>query len=269
LRLVVRELFIDAAPQRVYELLTDAQQLIEWMAPEANVDPRVGGQIRWKHLNGDSVIGSFVELVPARRIVFTYGWDRADVEIPPGSTTVEIDLRPSGSGTALRLVHRGLNPPMADAHAGGWTNYLRRLTAVAEGRDPGPDHLANERVPSAPARNPQVTDRRSPEERFWALAKDLLAQPGITRSTMMGFPCLRLDGEFFASFDRRTGSLVVKLDAARVSTLLSAGKGEPFAPNGRRFREWASVPIEHRRSWGPLIDEAVDFAARRRTARQG
>jgi uncharacterized protein YndB with AHSA1/START domain len=150
-KLVDRELFIDAPPLRVYELLTDARLLIEWMAPEANVDARVGGEIRWTHLNGDSVIGTFVELVPARRVVFTYGWDRDDVEIPPGSTTVEIDLRPSGSGTMLHLVHRGLSPPMADAHAGGWANYLGRLAAVAEGRDPGRDLLAGERVPSAPA----------------------------------------------------------------------------------------------------------------------
>jgi hypothetical protein len=38
---------------------------------------------------------------------------------------------------------------MADAHAGGWANYLGRLAATAEGRDPGPDALAHERVPSA------------------------------------------------------------------------------------------------------------------------
>ena len=107
------------------------------------------GRSARRTLNGDSVIGTFVELVPARRVVFTYGWDRADVEIPPGSTTVEIDLRPSGAGTELHLVHRGLSVPMADAHAGGWANYLGRLGAVAEGRYPGPDRLAGERVPSA------------------------------------------------------------------------------------------------------------------------
>jgi hypothetical protein len=109
----------------------------------------------------------------------------------------------------------------------------------------------------------------SPEERFWALAEELLAQPGITRSTMMGFPCLRLDGQFFASFDLRTGRLVVKLDAARVSALIRAGTAEPFAPNGRRFREWASVPIERGRSWGRLIDGALATAAARRGARPG
>jgi uncharacterized protein YndB with AHSA1/START domain len=149
MNLVDRRVFIAASPARVYELLTDAELLVEWMAPQASLDPRPGGEVTWTHHNGDRVIGTFVELVPARRIVFTYGWDRPDVNIPPGSTTVEIDLRPSDGGTELHLVHRGLAGPMADAHRGGWNNYLARLTAVAEGRDPGPDPLAGERVPAA------------------------------------------------------------------------------------------------------------------------
>jgi uncharacterized protein YndB with AHSA1/START domain len=95
------------------------------------------------------VVGRFVELVPARRVVFTFGWDREDVGIEPGSTTVEIDLRPLDGGTDVHLVHRGLAGPMADAHAGGWTNYLARLQSVGAGREPGPDPLARERVPRA------------------------------------------------------------------------------------------------------------------------
>jgi hypothetical protein len=69
--------------------------------------------------------------------------------IPPGSTTVQIDLYPHEQGTELHLQHRGLAGPMADAHRGGWANYLARLAACAEGRDPGPDPLASERVPAA------------------------------------------------------------------------------------------------------------------------
>lgn len=68
---------------------------------------------------------------------------------PTRSTTVEIDLGPTGGGTELRLVHRGLPGPMAHAHAGGWNNYLDGLATVAERRDPRPDPLADERVPSA------------------------------------------------------------------------------------------------------------------------
>jgi uncharacterized protein YndB with AHSA1/START domain len=148
-KLVDRRTFIAAPPSIVYELLTDAGRFVEWMAPDADIDPRVGGAITWRHVNGDRCAGTFVELVPDRRVVFTYGWDRADVGIAPGSTTVEIDLRPSDGGTELHLVHRGLPEAMVGPHTGGWANYLGRLATVAEGRDPGVDPLANERVPSA------------------------------------------------------------------------------------------------------------------------
>jgi uncharacterized protein YndB with AHSA1/START domain len=149
MKLVDKTVDIDAPADLLYELLTHAEHLVRWMAVSAQVDAEVGGTIRWTHANGDSCSGRFVELVPARRIVFTYGWERAEVEVPPGSTTVEITLEPSGDTTRLRLVHRGLAGPMADAHEGGWTNYLTRLAATAEGRHPGPDALAAERVPTA------------------------------------------------------------------------------------------------------------------------
>jgi hypothetical protein len=101
------------------------------------------------------------------------------------------------------------------------------------------------------------------EARFWELAAPLLDQAGVTRSTMMGFPCLRLQGDFFATCDRQSGDLVVKLDQAQVSALIAAGRAEPFAPNGRRFREWAAIPYERRRTWARQLDAALGAAAAR------
>ena len=149
MKLVDRTLHIDADPEVVYELLTDPAGLVRWMAEAAEVDARPGGRIRWTHRNGDACAGEIVELVPGRRVVFTYGWERADIGVPPGSTTVDITLTPTAGGTELHLVHRGLAGPMADAHRGGWSNYLARLAVVAEGGDPGPDPLEAERVPRA------------------------------------------------------------------------------------------------------------------------
>lgn len=100
------------------------------------------------------------------------------------------------------------------------------------------------------------------EERFWSLAQPLLTRPGVASSTMMGLPCLRVHGHFFASCDRRTGHLLVKLSEARVTQLLDAGHAEPFAPAGRRFRQWAAFPPAMASTWGPLIDEALAFAER-------
>ena len=76
-----------------------------------------------------------------------------------------------------------------------------------------------------------------PEACFWDIAHTFLKTDSVTRSTMMGLPCLRVNGHFFASFDPRTNSLVVKLPAARVDELIASHLGAPFAPAGRRFRE--------------------------------
>ena len=148
MKLVDKTIVIAAPPGDVYALLTDAELLVEWMAPTAQLDARPGGEVTWTHHNGDTVRGEFVELIPNRRVVFTYGWDRVDVGVPPGATVVEITLKAVAAGTELRLVHRGLEGPMADAHDGGWGNYLGRLVACSEGRDPGADPLAGERVPT-------------------------------------------------------------------------------------------------------------------------
>jgi hypothetical protein len=77
---------------------------------------------------------------------------------------------------------------------------------------------------------------------FWELVEPMYADPAVQRSTMTGLPCVRLYGRFFASLDRRTGALLVKLPAQRVAQLVTAGYGEPFAPAGRVFREWVGAP---------------------------
>jgi hypothetical protein len=98
------------------------------------------------------------------------------------------------------------------------------------------------------------------EELFWQLAEPLLTEPEVTSSTMMGLPCLRLSGRFFASLDRRTQALLVKLPADQVGELIAAGEGEPFAPAGRVFRQWVALPRPDRDRWRALLAEARHFA---------
>jgi uncharacterized protein YndB with AHSA1/START domain len=149
-KLAAQQLVIHADPDQVFDLLTDPALFVRWMADEATLDPTPGGIVRWTHPNGDTVSGHYVEVDRPRRLVFSYGWERVAVGIPPGSTTVEIDLvaQPDGS-TLVKLVHRGLSDGAADAHQGGWQHYLDRLRHTAQGDPVGPDPWANRRVPSA------------------------------------------------------------------------------------------------------------------------
>jgi hypothetical protein len=98
------------------------------------------------------------------------------------------------------------------------------------------------------------------EEQFWALAASILESDDAVEGTMMGSRCLRVCGEFTAMIHTKTGELIVKLPAERVSELIEAGSVESFAPNGRVFREWALVPDTAADAWAPLVAEAVAFA---------
>lgn len=99
-----------------------------------------------------------------------------------------------------------------------------------------------------------------PRALYEELTDDLLYDPAVGRATMMGFPCVRWAGRFFAGYDKRAGTLVVKLPEERVTSLIDSGAGDPFAPSGRTFREWLSVPTVDRKLWARLLEEAVDFA---------
>ena len=93
------------------------------------------------------------------------------------------------------------------------------------------------------------------------LTDDLLYDPAVGRSTMMGYPCVRRAGRFFASFDTRADALVVKLSADRVAELLDDGTGEQFSPNGRVFREWVTITEPDPDVWEKLLAEARHVAA--------
>ena len=99
------------------------------------------------------------------------------------------------------------------------------------------------------------------EARFWRAASPLLEREAVTQSTMMGFPCLRVAGKFLASYDRSQGDLLVKLPGDRVNQLIADGAGRPFAPAGRRFREWVAIPPASERDWPAYLDEARQFVS--------
>ncbi len=80
--------------------------------------------MRWTHPNGATVVGRFLELLPPRRVVFTYGWEDGRLGVPPESTTVEIDLVEHEGATTVRLVHHGLPPEAVADHERGWAYFL-------------------------------------------------------------------------------------------------------------------------------------------------
>ncbi len=107
-----------------------------------------------------------------------------------------------------------------------------------------------------------MTSNDHPNDKlFWNLAEEHLAGRGAERGTMMGSPCLRTNGDFYATVHRKTKQLIVKLPEARALALIEGGTGTEFKPAGRVFREWLAVSDVDRLTWGNLMEEARVFVA--------
>lgn len=136
---LVREITIDATPETIWPFLTEPAKHVEWQGTVAELDPRPGGVHRVLVGGKFQASGEYLEVIPQRKLVFTFGWDEDGHPIPAGSTIIEITLHPIGDKTLVRLVHRDLPDDAIADHTEGWEHYLSRLRVAAGGGTPGPD----------------------------------------------------------------------------------------------------------------------------------
>jgi uncharacterized protein YndB with AHSA1/START domain len=124
----------NASPEKVFSAWTDAKKLGRWFGPAtsepvlAETDPRVGGRYRIvvRAQNGEEhdVSGRFRELVPNRKLAFTWAWRST----PERESLVTVQLEPDGSGTMLTLTHEEFFDEAArDRHRSGWGQVLDHL----------------------------------------------------------------------------------------------------------------------------------------------
>lgn len=137
------EIFVEAPRDRVFKFFVDPEWLPRWLGVAAQLDPRPGGQFRFEVTRGEWCVGEYVHVEPPRKVAFTWGWENEMMNLPPGSSLVEVELTVEAGGTRLTLIHSGL--PDRDGlnlHADGWSRYLDRLDLVARDLDPGTDPAA-------------------------------------------------------------------------------------------------------------------------------
>jgi uncharacterized protein YndB with AHSA1/START domain len=102
-----------------------------WGTPVAETDLRVGGRFRVQFHTPDGelhrVNGVYREIVPDRRLVFSWAWQST----PERESQVTVDLKPDSDGTVLTLTHEQFFDEKArDDHRVGWTLALDNLKKV-------------------------------------------------------------------------------------------------------------------------------------------
>ena len=126
---------LKAPVERVFRAWTEGEALKRWFGPSdamavvtAEVDLKVGGRYRIvmqeAGVEPHRVGGVYREIVPNRRLVFTWAWEST----PERESLVTVELAPEDGGTRLTLTHeRFFDEAARDGHGKGWTGSLARL----------------------------------------------------------------------------------------------------------------------------------------------
>jgi len=125
---IAREISIDAPPEIVFSYFTDPAKHVLWQGTEAELDPRPGGALRVSFGPGYVAVGTYLEVEPPTRLVYTWGWaEEGSSVLPPGASMVELTLESAGAATLVRLRHSGLPEETLEFHGDGWDESLSEL----------------------------------------------------------------------------------------------------------------------------------------------
>jgi len=151
---VLAEIFIAAPPDRVFQAISDPEQLSRWWGQnslyrivERTADVRLGG--KWSAVGEGAdgtkfrIDGEYLEVDPPHRLVHTWvasymGQIRTvvhwDLEPKPVHGLHPSGPKKSGTGTMVKLRHEGFatNPAEAITHGDGWKRVFGWLQAYLE-----------------------------------------------------------------------------------------------------------------------------------------
>ncbi|HZX06715.1 SRPBCC domain-containing protein [Kribbella sp.] len=130
---------LPATITRVYDAWTRAELLMQWYCPNPRLDLKVRADVR---VGGEYVVemgphvvrGTYLEVAPPHRLVFSWRWDGTDDE----PTRVEVELSEVAEGTRMVLTHTAFaNAEDASNHRIAWDPELDRLADLLASVDAG------------------------------------------------------------------------------------------------------------------------------------
>jgi uncharacterized protein YndB with AHSA1/START domain len=138
---IEREIFVEASPEVVFEVVSRPEHLAHWWPDEAHYEPTVGstGDIVFGvHGDGGAAVVPFtvVDLQPPRTFSFRWTQPVGEPAAVGNSLLVTFDLTPSAGGTLLKMTESGFREMGWEVavleqqyhdHISGWEFYLPRL----------------------------------------------------------------------------------------------------------------------------------------------
>lgn len=128
--------------EEAFTAWTDPDALVAWFGGDlaktlsAAVEPYVGGSYRVTMQRGDelaAVEGVYLEVEPPQRLVFTWRWDRAEIE-EGRESIVTVEFLDQQDATEVVITHEGIRTESSFAfHVDGWAFVMERLERYLAG----------------------------------------------------------------------------------------------------------------------------------------
>ena len=147
---IERELYIEATPEIVFDVVSDPDHVKQWWPDEARYEAVVGstGEVLFAGADGGKVEAlTVVEVEPPTRFSFRWTHPAGDEAAEGNSLLVTFELVPHGQGTLLRFRETGFRERGWEAavleeayqdHVQGWDHFLPRLVSYATTLDARP-----------------------------------------------------------------------------------------------------------------------------------
>ena len=141
---IEREVYVQAAPEIVFEVVSSPEHIKGWWPDEADYQavPGAIGHISFGDVNEGGHLAALTVLTVAPPREFTFRWTQPSGEqaVEGNSLLVTFVLTPSGTGTLVRMTESGfremgwevaLLEATFNDHISGWDFYMPRLAPYA------------------------------------------------------------------------------------------------------------------------------------------
>ncbi|WP_243062163.1 SRPBCC domain-containing protein [Humibacter sp. RRB41] len=141
---IEREIYVDASPEIVFEVVSRPEHLREWWPDDADLDPVPGGtgELRWGEHGGEPMVVpmTVVEADSPRKFSFRWAYPLGTQPERGNSFLVTFELTPAGDGTTVRMTEVGFREQGWEVavlesayldHVAGWDRFIPQLAAYA------------------------------------------------------------------------------------------------------------------------------------------
>jgi uncharacterized protein YndB with AHSA1/START domain len=145
---IEREIWVDAAPEVVFDVVSNPKHIADWWLAETDVEPVAGsnGELVWVEPETgrrEVVRITVADAEPPRLFSFRWTHPQGEDASASNSLLVRFELIPQDGRTLLRMTETGFRERGWEAavleqqyndHLQGWAFYLPRLQKLAESR---------------------------------------------------------------------------------------------------------------------------------------